>query len=52
MNKLYRELIKKSEKCEKKAISLCKKREFVLAAFYKNASIGFKERALSLEVER
>lgn len=48
MNKAYQELIRKSEECELKAIAFYKANEMDLAAFYKNASIGYKQKALNL----
>lgn len=46
----YVELIEKSDACCTKAIEMLKKGELDLALFYKNASIGYKEKALNLTI--
>ena len=46
----YEELMNKSDECCLKAIDYAKKDDWIMATFYKNASIGFKEKALKLNV--
>ena len=47
----YEELINKSDKCCLKAIDFAKKNDCNMATFYKNTSIGFKEKALNITLE-
>ena len=44
----YQELMEKSDNACKKAIKFAKKRDWKMATFWKNASIGYKEKALKL----
>lgn len=46
------ELMNKSDKCCFRAIDFAKKNDWSMATFYKNASIGFKEKALNLTLEQ
>lgn len=46
----YEELMNKSNECCLKAIYYAKHKEQQLAKFYKNASIGYKEKALKLTI--
>ena len=46
----YEELMNKSDECCLKAIEFARKCDWNMATFYKNASIGFKEKALKLNV--
>ena len=48
----YEELMNKSDGCCLKAIKFAKKNDWDMATFYKNASIGFKEKALNLTLEQ
>ena len=48
----YEELMNKSDECCLKAIKFAKKNDWDMATFYKNASIGFKEKALNLTLEQ
>ena len=48
----YEELMNKSYECCLKAIDFAKKNDWSMAKFYKNASIGFKEKALNLTLEQ
>ena len=48
---MFEKLMQKSDECCGKAIEFFKKGEIDLATFFKNASVGFKERALNLRVE-
>lgn len=48
----YEELMNKSDECCLKAIDFAKKNDWGMANFYKNASIGFKEKALNLTFEQ
>ena len=48
----YEELMNKSDECCLKAIKFAKKNDWSKATFWKNASIGFKEKALSLTIEQ
>lgn len=50
MNK-YEEFITKSDECSKKAIEYYQNGDFMMAIFFKNASIGFKQKALNVMVE-
>ena len=42
----------KSDECCLKAIDFAKKNDWNMAMFYKNASIGFKKKALNLTLEQ
>lgn len=46
----YRELMEKSDECCRKATEFYKKGDMEMMAFFKNASIGYKEKALKLKV--
>lgn len=46
----YAELIEKSDECTRIAISYFQKKDFVMAEFWKNASVGFKTRAENLKL--
>ena len=46
----YEELMNKSNEACLKAIRYAKHKEPQLAKFYKNASIGYKEKALKLSI--
>ena len=48
----YEELMNKSDECCLRAIKFAKKNDWDMAIFYKNASIGFKEKALNLTLEQ
>lgn len=48
----YEELMNKSDECCLKAIKFAKKNDWNMATFYKNASVGFKEKALNLTLEQ
>lgn len=48
----YEKLMNKSDECCLKAIKFAKKNDWDMATFYKNASIGFKEKALDLTLEQ
>ena len=48
----YEELMNKSDECCLKAIDFAKKNDWDMATFYKNASVGFKEKALNLTLEQ
>ena len=48
----YEKLMNKSDECCLKAIDFAKKNDWNMATFYKNASIGFKEKALNLTLEQ
>ena len=48
----YEELMNKSDECCLKAIKFAKKNDWDMATFYKNASIGFKEKASNLTLEQ
>ena len=48
----YEELMNKSDKCCLRAIKFAKKNDWNMATFYKNASVGFKEKALNLTFEQ
>lgn len=47
----YQSLMEKSEAEERLAIKFAQKGEQALAQFHKNASNGFKEKALNLSIE-
>lgn len=47
----YAELIEKADECTRIAISYYQKKDFVIADFWKNASIGFKKRAENLKLD-
>lgn len=47
----YEFLMEKSDDCCKKAINYLEKKDVNLAMFYNHASVGFKNKALSLSVE-
>ena len=46
----YLELIEKSIACCKKAVEYYEKGDILMMSFYKNASIGYKNKALKLQV--
>ena len=48
----YEELMNKSDECCLRAIKFAKKNDWNMATFYKSASVGFKEKALSLTLEQ
>lgn len=48
----YEKLMNKSDECCLKAIKFAKKNDWDMATFYKNASVGFKEKALDLTLEQ
>ena len=48
----YEELMNKSDECCLKAIKFAKKNDWDMAIFYKNASIGFREKASNLTLEQ
>ena len=48
----YEELIYLSDECCLRAIKFTKKNDWSMATFYKNASVGFKEKALNLTFEQ
>ena len=48
----YEKLMNKSDECCLRAIKFAKKNDWNMATFYKNASIGFKEKALNLTLEQ
>ena len=48
----YEELMNKSDECCLRAIKFAKRNDWNMATFYKNASIGFKEKALNLTLEQ
>lgn len=48
----YEKLMNKSNECCLRAIKFAKKNDWNMATFYKNASIGFKEKALDLTLEQ
>lgn len=48
----YEELMNKSDECCLRAIKFAKKNDWNMATFYKNASVGFKEKALNLIPEQ
>lgn len=48
----YQELIKKSDDAELKSIKFANKGNWLMATFWKNASVGYKTKALKLKVEK
>ena len=48
----YGELMNKSDECCLKAIKFAKKNDWDMATFYKNASVGFRKKALNLTLEQ
>lgn len=48
----YEELMNKSNECCLRAIKFAKKNDWDMATFYKNASVGFKKKALNLTLEQ
>lgn len=48
----YAELIEKADECTRIAISYFQKKDFVMVNFWKNASIGFKQRAENLKLSQ
>lgn len=48
----YEELMNKSDECCLRAIKFAKDKDWNMATFWKNASIGFKEKALNLTLEQ
>ena len=48
----YEELMNKSDECCLRAIKFAKKNDWDMAIFYKNASIGFREKASNLTLEQ
>ena len=48
----YEKLMNKSDECCLRAIKFAKKNDWNMAKFYKNASVGFKEKALNLTLEQ
>lgn len=48
----YEELMNKSDEYCLRAIKSAKKNDWNMATFYKNASVGFKEKALNLTLEQ
>ena len=48
----YEELMNKSDECCLRAIKFAKKNDWNMATFYKNASVGLKEKALDLTLEQ
>lgn len=48
----YEKLMNKSDECCLRAIKFAKKNDWSMATFYKNASVGFKEKALNLTLEQ
>lgn len=48
----YEELMNKSDECCLKAIEFAKKKDCYMARFWKNASVGFKKKALNLTLEQ
>lgn len=47
----YAKLMEKCDKCCRKAIEAWKKGDFNMCSFWKSASIGYRERALNLEIK-
>lgn len=47
----FARLMEKSDECCRRAIEAFKSNDVDMACFWKNASIGFHERAMSLEVK-
>ena len=48
----YEELMNKSDECCLRAIKFAKNKDWDMATFYKNASIGFREKASNLTLEQ
>lgn len=48
----YEKLMNKSNECCLRAIKFAKKNDWDMATFYKNASVGFKKKALNLTLEQ
>ena len=48
----YEKLMNKSDECCLRAIKFAKKNDWNMATVYKNASVGFKEKALNLTLEQ
>ena len=48
----YEKLMNKSDECCLRAIKFAKKNDWNMATFYKNASVGFKEKALNLTLKQ
>ena len=48
----YETLMNKSNECSLMAIKSAEKNDWNMATFYKNASVGFKEKALGLTLEQ
>ena len=48
----YEYLITMSDECCLKAIEFAEKQDWLMATFWKNASIGFKEKALKLTLKQ
>ena len=48
----YKELMEKSDEAMRKAVEYYGEHDIYMSVFWKNASIGFKEKALNLEVKR
>ena len=48
----YEELMNKSDECCLRAIKFTKRNDWNMATFYRNASVGFKEKALNLTLEQ
>ena len=48
----YEKLMNESDECCLRAIKFAKRNDWNMATFYKNASIGFKEKALNLTLEQ
>ena len=48
----YEKLTDESNECCLKAIKFAKKNDWNMATFYRNASVGFKEKALNLTLEQ
>lgn len=48
----YEELMNKSDEYCLRAIKFAKKNDWNMATFYKNASVGFKKKALNLTLEQ
>ena len=48
----YEKLMNKSDECCLRAIKFAKKNDWDMATFYKNASIGFRKKALNLTLEQ
>lgn len=48
----YQELMEKSEDANKKAVEFAKKGDSKMAAFWKNAADGYKQKALNLPISK